>query len=274
MQHLAALTLVIVDVVARGARIRVLLPMSLGRAITVNTCGDALAAVTPARLGGDPLRFVAFQRAGATAPAVLAALATEVMVDAILIVAIVLGLTPVFAGAGRAWWERLMQLAAAPGGRRATFAILAALGLGGLVALRLRRRWPERLVHGARDAWRILTHRPPGSLLRVAGLTIVSMVARSAILPALAAGVAGVSALRLLAGSFVLNVAQTVVPIPAGLGAVDLGFAAWFTGTLGARDLVRLLVLWRLYSIVLGALAGGLLLAMPSGNRAALAEAS
>ena len=61
-QHLGALALVVADVVVRALRIQQLLAVALGRAIVVNTCGDALAAVTPARLGGEPIRFVGFQR--------------------------------------------------------------------------------------------------------------------------------------------------------------------------------------------------------------------
>jgi hypothetical protein len=259
-QHLAAFALVGLDVLVRGVRIRVLLPMSLFRAITVNTCGDALAAVTPARLGGEPLRFVAFQRSGASPAAVIAALATEVCVDAILIVAIGLIVALAFRNAGRAWLERLAELTASPSARWVTVAVLASLVLGGGVVVRLRRRWHVPLVHGTRDAWRLLTTRSPGALARVAGLTLVSMVARSAILPVLAASVPEARLAGLMAGSFVLLFAQSVLPVPAGLGSVDLGFAAWFAGTLRDGDLARLLVLWRFYTIALGALAGALLL--------------
>jgi len=268
-QHLAALALVVLDVVARGVRICVLLPGSVLRAMAVNTCGDALAAVTPARLGGEPLRFLAFQRSGATAPAVLAAFVTEVVVDAVMMIVIGVGLAPAFASVGLAWLTQVVQLAASPAGRRVTVAILAALAFGGLVAFGVRRRWPPPLVQGSRDAWRILSTRSPWVLARVTVLTFVSMAARSAILPVLAAGVSGVSFGSLLAGSFVLGVMQALLPIPSGVGAVDLGFAASFTGTLGGSDLARLLLVWRFYTIALGALVGMALLA--SSKRTSLA---
>jgi hypothetical protein len=62
-----------------------------------------------------------------------------------------------------------------------------------------------------------------------------------------------------MAGSFVLLFIQGVLPVPAGLGAVDLGFAAWFAGTLRGGELAQLLVAWRFYSAALGALAGAVL---------------
>jgi len=64
-----------------------------------------------------------------------------------------------------------------------------------------------------------------------------------------------------MAGSFVLLFIQGVLPVPAGLGAVDLGFAAWFAGTLRGGEVAQLLVAWRFYTVALGALAGALLLA-------------
>lgn len=262
MKHLGALALVGLDVLVRGARMRALLPISLVRAITVNTCGDALAAVTPARLGGEPFRFLAFQRSGASAAAVVAALATEVCVDALVItaLAIVVGLT--FADIGGAWLGRLVELAESPSVRWVTVGALASMIVGAIAVVRLRRRWYvlPPVLHGARDVWRILTSRSPTALAQVAGLTVISMVARSAILPVLAAGIPDAPVTVLMAGSFALLVVQSVLPVPSGVGSVDLGFAAWFAGRLRAGELARLLVLWRFYTIALGAMVGALLL--------------
>lgn len=259
-QHAIAVTLVVLDVVLRGARLRELLPVPLLRAVIANTCGDALAAVTPARLGGEPVRFLAIQRAGPSAPAILAAFATEMCIDAILIVAIGAILSAVFADVGRAWLGRLVSLAAAPSVRIVTLAVLAALVAGAVVAARLRRRWPRAVVHGVRDAWGLFTARSPRALAGVTLLTLLSMAARTAILPVLAARVPGAHPASVMAGSFVLIFIQSVLPVPAGLGPVDLGFAAWFAGTMRGRDVAQLLVAWRFYTIVLGAGAGALLL--------------
>jgi uncharacterized membrane protein YbhN (UPF0104 family) len=50
------------------------------------------------------------------------------------------------------------------------------------------------------------------------------------------------------------------VPTPGGLGGVELGLAAGLAGRLAWADLARLLLVWRFYTVALGAVAGGLLL--------------
>lgn len=260
-QHAIALALALLDVLVRGERIRILLPVPFWRAVIANTCGDALAALTPARWGGEPIRFLAFQRSGASAPAIVAAFATEVCVDAVLILLVVGLLATVYVDFGRAWLGRLIELATSRSTRVVTLAVVVALVLGAFAALRLRRHWPLALVHGVRDAWRLLTSQAPSTIARVVALTIVSMTARTAILPVLAAGVPGARPLSMMAGSFVLLFSQSVLPIPAGAGPVELGFAAWFAGTLTGGEVARLLLVWRFYTLVLGGAAGGVLMA-------------
>ncbi|HEX2647416.1 MAG TPA: lysylphosphatidylglycerol synthase domain-containing protein, partial [Candidatus Dormibacteraeota bacterium] len=113
-QHAIAAALALFDVMVRGERIRVLLPVPFWRAVVVNTCGDALAAVTPARWGGEPIRFLGLQRGGVGGPAIIAAFATEVCVDAVLIAVIGVLLASVYAELGRAWLARFFQLATSP----------------------------------------------------------------------------------------------------------------------------------------------------------------
>src|SRR5260370_18134174 len=66
--QLAALGLFGADVAVRTVRIRLLVPgtphPTLWQAITINAYGDAAAAVTPPRLGGDPARFPALPPPG------------------------------------------------------------------------------------------------------------------------------------------------------------------------------------------------------------------
>lgn len=267
-QHLGALALVVADVVVRAVRIQQLLPVALGRAIVVNTCGDALAAVTPARLGGEPIRFVGFQRSGASAAAVLAAFATEACVDAVLLLLITAFLTPALAGSASVWLARLVRMAAAPPLRWVTVAVLAAMALGAGVAVRYRRSLPITLLHPLRDAWRLLRSRSPVTLASVAGLTVVSMAARTAILPVLAARVPGTSLAGLVAGSFALVFGQVVLPLPAGAGGVELGFVAGFAGTLPGREIATLLLVWRFYTVGLGVLVGAVLLGRAGWQRA------
>jgi len=86
------------------------------------------------------------------------------------------------------------------------------------------------------------------------------MTLRTAILPVLAAGHAG-SLASLILGSFALLYGQLLLPTPAGVGAVELGFVGGFAGTLSAAAVAALLVAWRVYTLIVPAALGALLLA-------------
>ncbi|HEX4574130.1 MAG TPA: lysylphosphatidylglycerol synthase domain-containing protein [Gemmatimonadales bacterium] len=259
--HLVALLLVVADVVIRGARIRLMLPVPLWRAMAINTCGDALAALTPARLGGEPIRFVGFQRSGASAAQILAAFATEIWVDGVLLLASAALLAVGFASAGRDWFARLVVLARAPATWWITAAVLLAAAVSAWAAVRYRRHWPAALLHPLRDARRLMRTMPPLVVVGVMGLTLASMAARTAVLPVLASGVPGTSLGGLITGSFALVYGQVILPTPAGAGAVELGFIAGFAGALRGGEVARLLVVWRFYTLALGVLAGAAVLA-------------
>jgi hypothetical protein len=72
-QYALAAGLAALDLAARAWRIMVLVPMPFLTAFATNAAGDTLAAVTPSRVGADPIRFARFIRAGLPAAPVLAA---------------------------------------------------------------------------------------------------------------------------------------------------------------------------------------------------------
>lgn len=261
-QHVLAVALVLIDIAVRGLRIRQLLPVSLGRAMAINTSGDALAAISPARMGGEPVRFLGFRRTGASAGAVLAAFAIEVGVDIIVLggMAAALG---TWAARGGAW----AAFRSGHGLGVATLALVLLLALAGLALLWRARTLRDRLVAALRDAWDAMRSRSWSTLAAVAGLTVVSAAARTAILPVLLVGVPGVRWAPVIAGSFALVFGQGVLPIPGGLGAVELGFALGFSPLVKGAALARLLIVWRFYSLVLGALVGAVLLAWAAWAR-------
>jgi uncharacterized membrane protein YbhN (UPF0104 family) len=241
--------------------------VGLARAIAVNTVGDALAAVTPARLGGEPARFLAFQRAGATGAAVLAAFATEVCIDAVLLVVATAWFAIRFPEAGRGWLERLVGLGGSPPALWGVLALLVAVALSVPLAHRARRRLPAALVQAFRHAWHIALTRRRRTLMSVGWLTLLSLAARTAVLPVLAAGIPGTSLGGLIAGSFALVFSQVVLPTPSGFGGVELGLLAGFAGALAVGDAAQLLVVWRFYTLVLGACAGAVMLVGAGWNR-------
>jgi uncharacterized membrane protein YbhN (UPF0104 family) len=86
-------------------------------------------------------------------------------------------------------------------------------------------------------------------------ITLVNIAARVAILPLLAQALDQPPPLAAtVVGSFALLYAQAVIPTPAGAGAVELGFLGGAAGNLGAAE-TQLLVVWRLYTTVLGTVA-------------------
>jgi uncharacterized membrane protein YbhN (UPF0104 family) len=73
----------------------------------------------------------------------------------------------------------------------------------------------------------------------------------------------------MMVGSFVLLYSQLVLPTPAGVGAVELGFLAGLAGDLGSGE-GELLVAWRFYTVGAGALLGAILAVSIVGVRPVL----
>lgn len=267
--QLAALGLVGADVLVRAVRIRWLVPgtprLTLWQATTINAYGDAAAAVTPARLGGDPARFLGLRRAGVETPRALAGLAVEALIDWILLVLMALLLGLAFADTAAAGVHHLLVLAT---GRTARILIAATVALALVSAALARwyhRRHPLPFPGGAAASlvatWRQARGLGVRTLLVAASLTTLSMAARTAILPVLAAGVPGLDSRAVILGSFALLYGQLAVPTPAGAGAVELGFVGGFAESMSPRALAALLLAWRLYTLILGAALGGVLAA-------------
>ncbi len=259
------------DIVVRAVRIRLLVPrsgsaLSIAHAIALNAYGDAAAAITPGRLGGDPARFAGFRRAGIDTPRAIAALAVEALIDWVLLVVASVALAVAFGDTDALGVHRLASLATGPDAR-VLVALVLALAVASAVAWRRwRHRTPRRVVTSLGDAWREARALGPGTVARAASRTTLSMVLRTAILPVLATGIPGLDSSAVWVGSFALLYGQLVVPTPAGAGAVELGFLGGFGG---GATIAALLVAWRGYTLLLPAGLGAVLAA-----RAALAARS
>jgi uncharacterized membrane protein YbhN (UPF0104 family) len=252
------------DVAIRAVRLCVLAPgttLTLGQAVAVNAYGEAASAITPARAGGDPARFVALLRDGVSAPRALAALATEMLIDWVLLAVAAVILLLAWGETAATGARRLAALAATPHARVLVVAVLV-LAAASILALRwYRRRLPRGLAASLADAWRAARDLGWSRVSGSAALTGLSMIARTAILPVLAAGLPGLDPRAVVVGSFALLYGQLVLPTPAGAGGVELGFVGGFAGALAPAALAELLVAWRIYTLILGAGLGALLLA-------------
>ncbi|HXI21777.1 MAG TPA: hypothetical protein VNH46_11855, partial [Gemmatimonadales bacterium] len=106
---------------------------------------------------------------------------------------------------------------------------------------------------GLRDS---LRRMPLGALVAGGALSGYNILARTAVLPILAAALPDHPPIGvMLLGSFALLYSQLVLPTPAGAGAVDFGFLAGVAGNLGSAG-PALLLAWRFYTVGLGALLG------------------
>jgi uncharacterized membrane protein YbhN (UPF0104 family) len=261
----AALLLAAGDLVTRAVRLRVLLgpaePRRLGAAVAVNALGDAASALTPARLGGEPARFLALRGRGAPAPASVVVLATERVVDMALAATVTVGAVALLGTRGFGDVTEFGARFTAPRALPWIGAVVVLVAGFAAVAVRFRTRVPS-IGASVRDG---LAHARTVAGPRVAaalGLTLLSMAARVAVLPVL---LWGMGALRdpvtVLVGSFALIYAQLILPTPAGLGGVELGFVVGVAPLLPPSQIAGLLVGWRIITVGIPAGLGAVLFA-------------
>jgi uncharacterized membrane protein YbhN (UPF0104 family) len=262
--HIAALLLVIADLLARSLRIQWLL-RGVGQRITfkqgflINIFADAGSAVTPLRLGGEPARIAMMLRSGVSAPAAFVAISYEMIVSwpVLILMGGVLGWRY-----APGWWAAAGPALVA-NARRAWPWLAAVVVLSVLTWLLVRRRVSSPAVRQVRRPLRraaVYWRRMPAwPILASIPLTMVNIVTRVGILVVLARALPNAPALPTLwVGSFALIYSQLVLPTPSGAGAVELGFLAGAAGDLGP-SVHWVLLAWRFYTsglaVVLGAWA-------------------
>jgi uncharacterized protein (TIRG00374 family) len=240
----------------------------------VRTClgGDFGAAITPARSGAEPARFLVLRETGLRASSVLVILYAELFLEVFSLAAVVLGVAIVFRGAGVV----LATLVSMVGGYAAVI-----LGIGAL-ALYLSRRtvdepppWARRLrLTGGR--WRTIQsalvklratidsveHVDVRPAVYAFLASVVHVGIRLAVLPALvmtSVPTAPLAPLALWPLGFLYGAA--VVPAPGGGGAVEVAFRAALGSAIPPSLFAAALIWWRFYTfyiyILLGAIAAG-----------------
>lgn len=257
-QHASAVALVMLDLVARTWRIQALLPIRFRPAFAATAASDTLAAVTPARAGGEPVRFARFVNAGMTPASTLAAMAVETLVGgAILLLG---GLAFAMSSIGR---SLVASQAAAASRLPWWWTVTSVVVLVAVFGLLVRGHWRairDNWVSTVRESLRQTISQPIGRVLMVTWWTLVSFVARAAILPLLIAGAAGVTPPILWMTTVGAVYGLLVAPTPGGVGVVELGFFATLRRILGVADVTILLVIWRVYAYGLSAAIGGIVL--------------
>ena len=260
-----ALLLVIADMVVRALRLRVLLgpvePRRLASAVAVNALGDAASALTPARLGGEPARFLALRNRGAPTSAAAVVLATERVVDMGLAAVVAVVAAALLGARGFEDVSALVARFASPSALPWMLLVAVLVIAFATAAVQFRHRFP-RIGPSLREAVAHARAMVGTRLGAAVGLTLVSMASRVAILPVL---LWGSGALRdpvaAAVGSFALIYAQLLLPTPAGVGGVELGFVVGVAPLLPPPEVAGLLLTWRAITVGVPAGLGAILFA-------------
>ena len=277
--HLAALGAMTAEVLLRGARFVVLgavmgATVPAAYATMAQLAGDGGGAVTPSRTGSDPAKALILSRHGVRGGHIGALLVGEAVSEALLL--------PVCALVLALW----MSVPLAPLGATLSWSVVSLTLVGLAVWLAPNRdstaprllqrlgvtgpRW-ERVVAVAADfrqAAGALRRMSPVHLLLLAGATVGHIAARLVTLPALVGpGLASGNLAELLGWPFFLLYGAPLIPVPAGGGAIETGFAYLVGDYLPREQLGALTFWWRFYTSHLFALVGWLVITMPTRRK-------
>jgi uncharacterized membrane protein YbhN (UPF0104 family) len=274
--HLLSLALLAIDCVVRAWRIQLATWTAGGHlgfadAFRLNLYGEAASQLTPNRLGGEPARLLGLTESGVRPVTGIVAIGVEVAAEwpVFLLAASALFAyyVPDWRAAARDWLHRhrageLLTIEIVALVVLLTIYLLQRLTRSGMIRHRVRRQW--------RVAWAHVRRAPPWALGLGALLTVVSIVARTLILPALAWGMPDAPPLPVMFfGALALLHAPLVVPLPSGGGGLEVVFLNGFAGDFGSRQVIMLL-LWRFYSAVLLTALGVYALLRHAGYHAAV----
>lgn len=258
--HLLAAALLSLDMLARAGRIHLFLRgaaqrVAFWRVFVANVFGDAAAAVTPMRLGGEGARLVGLLRSGVPFPPLATVLAVEVAAYSVVVALAAATVGWLFADE---WWAEVGPEVVRAARRGAEWLVVLGVlvALAVLLAAWLRRRGVGAAGRIPKPSLAVLRGTAGWPLAASVPLTLLSVAARVAILPVLAYAWGDDSPLAVLVtASFALTYGQFLLPTPAGAGAVELAFAGGVAGEEGAAD-PGLMLAWRLYTFVLPVVLG------------------
>jgi glycosyltransferase 2 family protein len=277
--HLLAFLAFVAEVVTRSFKLTssakaVRTYMSFGTAFRTSLGGDFAAAITPARVGAEPARYLILAKSGMNASETMVVLYLELFLEMISVASVAFLIGVLFDASGRAFVTMVSVV-----GLYASF-VLGVGVLGYLLSrgtftdhppgwartLRLSgkrweavRRWSER-IRVTVEAFRSM--RLGWATLALA-LSITHVAVRFTILPSLVLLIAKqpVPVAPLVVWPLGIIYGAGMLPAPGGGGAVELAFRAALSNTLPAAVFGAALVWWRFYTfyiyIAVGALVAG-----------------
>ena len=248
--------------------------MSFGTAFRTSLGGDFAAAITPARVGAEPARYLILAQAGMAPVDTMVVLYLELFLEMISIATVAFVITLLFDASNKAFVTMVSVVG--------VYALFV-LGVGVLGYLLSRGnygsdvpRWARRFrMHGKRwevvQRWgeriKITVEAFRNMRLGWASVSLLASIAhvgvRFTILPTLVYLIADqpVPVAPLVVWPLGIIYGAGLLPAPGGGGAVELAFRAALGGTLPAAVFGAALVWWRFYTfyiyIAVGALVAG-----------------
>ena len=278
--HAAAIAAMMFEVVTRALKLQVSaravhLPLKFGTALRVCLGGDFAAAVTPARSGAEPARFLVLAESGMETVGRVLLLFLELFLEMLSLAVVCLVLAWVFTGRGAS----IGGLLGLVGGY--STAVLSAGAIGLLLA--------RHNAHGPPPRWALLLRLEPGRwrvvqrTLRQLRSSVVSL--RQSRIGLMLIALFGsilhvcfkVATLPILVYfgdrtfPFTMNTLAplvlwplalfyggVVVPAPGGGGFIEGAFAATLKSSIPAGIFAASLIWWRFYTFYLYIIVGGL----------------
>lgn len=275
--HLLALGAVAFELTLRSAKIALSaracgIPLQFGTAARATLGGDFATAITPARIGAEPARFLVLREAGVPAARALLVLFLELLIELVSLVIIAGVLLAVLPASGA-----LKGVAAMVGGYAT---VVLGLGVGAWAVSRRRAHGPPprwaRTAGLSAGSWRqvqlalrnlrasvdALRHARWPMMAASLGCSVAHICGRLMTLPIIIASLgADVPLTSLILWPLVLLYGGALIPAPAGGGAMEFGFSAIMRDILPPDVLAASLIWWRFYSyyvyVLLGAFAAG-----------------
>ena len=276
--HAACVSVACLEVLARGLKFKLAalalhIPLSLNTAVRTCVGGDFGAAITPARSGAEPARFLILAEAGVKPSDNLLLLWVELSLEMLSLAFAVIVFAVVFTDAGTALHGVLavvgvyalvvisiavLGMALARRSERAPPFWLSALGVHGA-------RWEvvQRSLRRVRESTEAVRHAHWGLGLAAYVVSLVHVALRLAILPIIVFALGGMlePLAPLVLWPLALFYGAVVAPVPSGGGVIELGYQHFLGGVIPAFLLGASLVWWRFYSfyilVIMGALATG-----------------
>jgi uncharacterized protein (TIRG00374 family) len=277
--HLLAFAAFAAEVVARSLKLTwsakaVRLELPFTTAVRTSLGGDFGAAITPARMGAEPARFLVLAEAGIAASDAMVILFCELFFEMLSLAIIVVGVAVVFNASTSAFFAMVGVL----GGYAAFVLGIAALGV--ILSRRTVGEEPPSWartfrLHGKR--WEIVQRWFERLRMTVAAFkrmrygwatlsllaSVVHIAVRFTILPVIVYSMTTMTVplTPLVVWPLGIIFGAAVVPAPGGGGAVELAFRAALGHVIPPDAFAASLVWWRFYTfyiyIAFGALVAG-----------------